>query len=251
MFNYIFEKDKNVLIWSEFNGLEQIAPVLPANKFLPDWWKKMGKYNDSKNFKDKGTIKNCPAIEQLFDMGFIIPTWTDLLLSLNKDSNGITIESSDNRFKITSHPSEQFLHHASESIKKEYCAVVKLITPWRIKTPKGYGLFQFNPPYHFNQYFHVTEGFTWTDIHHELNQQLLIRTEPVLKEKQILIKRGTPLAWYIPYKRKVNSLKLKTIKNCEKTKLWDEVSSLNYTTKFRNGYKINQKNVNKCPFNYL
>ena len=50
--------------------------------------------------------------------------------------------------------------------------------------------------YHFNPDFTVLPGTIWTDIHHEINQQMVIHNYG-----ETFIARGTPLAMYIPIRR--------------------------------------------------
>jgi hypothetical protein len=51
--------------------------------------------------------------------------------------------------------------------------------------------------YHFEKDFSVLPGIIHTDIHHEINQQVLYHGEG----REVFIPRGTPLAQYIPFKR--------------------------------------------------
>ena len=56
--------------------------------------------------------------------------------------------------------------------------------------------------YHFNKEFSVLPGVIDTDIHHEINQQVLYHSD----KENITIKRGDPLVLYIPYKRNKTKL---------------------------------------------
>ena len=50
--------------------------------------------------------------------------------------------------------------------------------------------------YDFNSLFEVLPGIIWSDRHHEINQQMLMK-----RYGEFTIKRGTPLAMYVPYER--------------------------------------------------
>ena len=50
--------------------------------------------------------------------------------------------------------------------------------------------------YHFDARFSLMSGIIHTDMHHWINQQLVIN-----KEGETLIPRGTPLGMYVPIRR--------------------------------------------------
>ena len=51
--------------------------------------------------------------------------------------------------------------------------------------------------YNFNENYSILPGVIDTDIHHDVNQQVLHHSE----QQEIFIKRGDPFALYIPFKR--------------------------------------------------
>ena len=95
----IFKKDGKKIIEfkTDIAGLDKVAPVKPANYFIPQWFKDMkdfiempGNKTEPPGFFDKvgdtakklhsGTVKRCPAIVDLISEGYIIPMWADFLL---------------------------------------------------------------------------------------------------------------------------------------------------------------------------
>ena len=75
--------------------------------------------------------------------------------------------------------------------------VFKAISPWKIITPPGWSVLQLPLFYHFNQEWSVMPGVIDTDIHSEINQQILYHGNG----KEVVIKCGDPLVLYIPFKR--------------------------------------------------
>ena len=69
---------------------------------------------------------------------------------------------------------------------------------------------------------------------------------PIKKYGEFVIKRGTPLAVYIPYERNKYDYDIQgpTGENAK----WANESYLHVRTKFRGGYKLHQAEVKKCPF---
>jgi hypothetical protein len=50
--------------------------------------------------------------------------------------------------------------------------------------------------YEYNEYFDVLPGIIHSDVYHTINQQICLK-----KEGEFIIKKGTPLAMYVPFKR--------------------------------------------------
>ena len=63
-------------------------PPQKANKFLPDWYKKMklGSFDTTKGNGNKNA-KNCPAIQDYVNNGIVIPLWANLSYETHKDSD--------------------------------------------------------------------------------------------------------------------------------------------------------------------
>jgi hypothetical protein len=178
---------------TEIPGLADIDSIKPklASSYIPEWFKEM------KNFD--GSVKQCPSFPEYFTQGVILPAWTDMKLFYNSVDQSWNWETPNQIFQIDSHPNNQLIDHVDTSVLgKKGHFVFKLLCPWNIITPKGYSVYQLPVTYEFHKDFSVLPGIIRTDIHHQINQQLLIHTS----DKEIFIKRGTPLAHYIPFKRK-------------------------------------------------
>ena len=192
--------------WSKVEGLTELNHCWPrpAAEFFPDWFKKTPAMFDhpdpSEIDRNKSTIKRCPGIPELLTQGYVLPMWCDVILKVDKD--GWSFISSgpeeNNPFEpVTIHPKEQFLDYAPSWVQDEFSVVFKLSSPWNVKTPEGYSMYQMPMWYHFNRNWTVFPGSTRTDFYYEVNPQLLFHS----KEEEIIIKQGDPIACYIPYKR--------------------------------------------------
>jgi hypothetical protein len=125
------------------------------------------------------------------------------------------------------HPNSQFLDH----VQTDYTLIFKPISPWHIRTPKGYSVIQLPMYYHFNDQFDVLPGTIWTDMHHEVNPQMGIK-----KKGRYTITKGTPLAMYIPFKRESTNLKMS-----EYTEEYQKADAVNTTwmmSKFVGAYRM-------------
>jgi len=229
--------------WSTIEGLESVAPIVPAKEYIPDWWKNI-RASDYLSITDKGTVKNCPSFFEFFSNGFVVPLWCDLHLRVTDTE--WEYKTPYNKFTFTSHNNNQFKDFVPPNYKDNIKMVLKPDCPWRVKTPPGWSISQFPMYYHYNPIFEVLPGNIWSDFHYEINQQMVIK-----QTGEFEIKKGTPLAMYIPYERKKYDYTIDG-PNEENVKLTN-TSSLKVLTKFRGGYKNTQAKIRrqeekKCPF---
>jgi hypothetical protein len=174
----------------------------PSKQFLPDWWKKMPSPGDlsSLTFPHR-TVKMCPSFPDYFSQGYVIPMWADVVLRYDEETGSFgwrTGAPSQDVFSWDIHDRGQFLtfvEAATYGISGSF--TFKANCPWRIITPPGYSCLQLPLFYHFNKEFTVLPGIIHTDLHHEVNQQVLYHGDG----KEIVIKRGTPFVQYVPFKR--------------------------------------------------
>ena len=125
-------------------------------------------------------------------------------------------------------------------MKDNTSMVLKPSCPWRVKTPPGWSVWQLPMTYHYNPIFETLPGIIWSDIHHEINQQMLMR-----QYGEFVIKRGTPLAMYVPYER--NKYTYDVSGPNEQNSKWANTAYTHVRTKFKGGYKLHQSEVKKCP----
>jgi hypothetical protein len=96
--------------------------------------------------------------------------------------------------------------------------------------------------YHFNKNFSVLPGVIDTDIHHEINQQVLYHGG----NDKIRINRGDPFALYIPFERKSKlGLEIRELNEADKKRF--QKGDINIASKFvPNGlYRMMQRERDK------
>ena len=188
-----FGKSDKIQFISTVEGLETIEECLPrpAKNFIPQWFKDI-----PSQVEDTVTVKNCPSFPDYFSQGYIIPMWTDAKMEFE---HGVPrFELSAKRFSFDIHSNKQMLDYKKATfngIKGQF--VFKALSPWRIITPPGWSVLQLPLFYHFNQEWSVLPGVIDTDIHSEINQQILYHGNG----KEVTIKCGDPFVLYIPFKR--------------------------------------------------
>lgn len=188
-----FGKSNKIQFISTVEGLETIEECLPrpAKHFIPKWFKDI-----PSQVENVVTVKNCPSFPDYFSQGYIIPMWTDV--KMNFVENYPRFDVSAKRFSFETHTNAQMLDYKKANFNGiEGQFVFKANCPWRIITPPGWSVLQLPLFYHFNQEWSVLPGVIDTDIHTEINQQILYHGDG----KEVIIKCGDPLVLYIPFKR--------------------------------------------------
>jgi len=189
---------------STIDGLQDIEECRPqpAKNFIPNWFKDIPSSAPM-------TVKICPSFPDYFSQGYVLPMWADTKLHYNDDF-GAKCEISPLVPPITTHSNTQFIDYVKPSFKDvDGRFVFKFNCPWIIITEPGWSVLQLPLFYHFNKEFSVLPGVIDTDIHHEVNQQVLYHSD----QENIMIKRGDPLALYIPYKRNKTKLDYRFMTN--------------------------------------
>jgi hypothetical protein len=173
--------------------LESIEECLPkpAKHFIPKWFKDIPS-------TVLGTVKVCPSFPDYFSQGYIIPMWCDVKLAYTKETDKWEWKSPSSFFNWETHAPKQFTDHTTPNFNGvDGQFVFKAISPWKIITPPGWSVLQLPLFYHFNKEWSVLPGIIDTDIHSEINQQVLYHGN----DKEIEIKQGDPFVLYIPFKR--------------------------------------------------
>ena len=236
------EKKPKIEFICEIPELMEIEECLPkpAKYFIPEWWKNIPPAKHPLG----STIRECPGLPDFFSQGYIIPMWADSYLQYNKESDIWAAGASSATHEFEIHPHAQFLDH---TIAKMYGSkaniVFKATSPWSIITPPGYSVFQMPLFYHFNGDYSILPGVVDTDIHHQMNQQVLHHSD----QEEIFIKRGDPFVLYIPFKRTKYDMDVR-IAN-EEDKKYLKQKTFNYLTKslgqgtYRSMQRVRDKKV--------
>lgn len=218
---------KNKIITCTFNmGVYSSTDVhlRPAREFIPEWWKKIPRDVPEKDldFPVAGkelipngrTVKYCPSFSDIFNLGYVLPAPVDMWFSVAKDNYDINYWKVANQaFEIELHHDTQMIRHVDTNIKK----VFKFVSPIQIIGPKGYSLMQLPMFYHYEQMkdWYVPYGVIDIDVHHEVNPQIFYISD----NDEVYIKAGTPLCYYIPFKRDNVNVEMKPMTEELKTKV--------------------------------
>jgi hypothetical protein len=223
-----FKKEKPVIEFiSTVPGLDAIDDLKPrpAKNYIPEWWKRMPAFTEN----GTSTVKICPSFPNYFDLGFIIPMWSDMTLCYNPESGEWNYSiASTLTPKVEIHEKDQLLNHVDVNFLGEKATYVfKTVSPWQIITKPGWSVLQLPLYYHFNKKWTVMPGVIDTDIHHEINQQVLYFGD----KEDVAINAGEPFVLYIPFERKKNDYNVREANRSDFRKM--RISSLNASVGFR------------------
>jgi hypothetical protein len=186
----------NIKFFTLHEQLKETLPPVPASKFWPQWFKDQSTGNfNTETRQGINTVKSCPAILDVLNMGYIIPLWSDFKLLQTENDLG-WISPNREMFPITVHPEEQIDAYPFSS--NTFKGTVKLINPWNIRTDAGYSCMFVSPFYHTHPNLEVLVGSIDTDRYHEAHVNTFVTSQT---NEEVNLKYGMPLVQVIPYKR--------------------------------------------------
>jgi hypothetical protein len=199
------------------NISDQFYPQ-PAYKMLPDWYKDTPGYlgNNKVPFDEgspKATIKKCMPVFDSMTSGYIITSHVDVWVKQQETEK-------DGKQPYFVWPTGNPLGFHAVGQAKEHpgntgfnIAYPKWVSPWAIKTPKGYSCF-FVQPMHRESVFEILPGIVDTDKWYPP-----VNFPFVLKDIGFegLIPAGTPIAQVIPFKRESWSMEFGSEKDILET----------------------------------
>jgi hypothetical protein len=168
----------------------------PAQKNLPEWYKSMDTYIGGKFDPLGATMKKCVPVLDSLSTGYVIKTWTYILIKRD-EKGGVDVSWSLDTYAkaVEGHSPEQAVGYPVPFGYDD--TVLKFINPWRIKTPEGYSTMFLQPPHREDLPFKIIPGFVDTDTF-----PLVINFPFHLKKDFVgIIPYGTPICHVIPFKR--------------------------------------------------
>ena len=187
--------------------------VVPESNFIHDsdvfpYLNSINRVDWITQHKGDGSVRTCPGTTDLMQMGITIPLWADL--RIRPGLNGML----EAQFNIGEIPDdmragriEPFTYEQTGKCPYtdkrdkgvEKMQYLKLVSPYMIKTAKGYSSLITDVLVAPGVGYEVVPGVVNTDYYHTVNVVL-----NVLVNKEIYIPRGTPIAQITTYKRTDN-----------------------------------------------
>jgi hypothetical protein len=183
----------------EYTNQVGLKPT-PASDFIPDWYKKMsvlpeGYKKIDLDPKISVTGKRCFPILDSLQAGYIIPMWSDVLVSYKEGMEYPVL-----KWQTTESPIDTWNLPQSNGIEVPNGyedMAFKFIHNWIIKTPPGYSCLFIHPVGYNNLPFKTVGGIVDTD-----KLETLINPPFWMKKGwEGIIEKGTPMVQVIPFKR--------------------------------------------------
>ena len=166
----------------------QNFPVLPAKRFVPDWYKEMPLDN-----QEWPTIKHCLPVQDYITSGYIIQNTYEVTFKRVPSDKAVVHKSSSKSMSyVGGHPFRQFPIEIS-GLTTNY---IKINQPWTIKTPPGYSCLIYQPEYLFEDRFRILPGIVDTDSYDNP-----IGLVGYLLKDDVVLSPGEPLVCVMPFKR--------------------------------------------------
>ena len=209
-----------------------VAIPQPASKFAPSWFSDIPNYRieNQTSIIKTATAKSCPSFLDTFKEGYVIPAPCDIYFMVDAggawrwrtNSEWVTAEIHSNDILVDYMPK-------SSNVRQ----VFKLVLPFSVHTSKGIWMRQVPMFWEYNKDFHVAYGQMNTNKIHEVNIQVLYTSD----KNEIIIKQGTPLCTYVPFRKEKFDTKL--IETNSKIERAEAVYKFGVTSKFKGGYYHN------------
>jgi len=230
-----------IQFWSTVPGIEDIAPIVPAKDFIPEWWKGVPAHqvgdmsnaspdqdflnsleknvrisstinpphaNDIKQ-RNTGTIKLCPAIHDWFNTGWILPMWTDVFIEIFEDGKlGV---SGGKAFNLETPTPPDYPQLFTGGLMDNITYIHWLPEEQRKRGAVGFVQVECpwrmrTPPgiscYQFPMYWHFNPDFEVPPGPVWTDEYSQVNPQLIIKRYgKITIKQGTPLCVFVPYDR--------------------------------------------------
>jgi hypothetical protein len=243
-----FFKTKKVVIDAfiseRYSHAYDYAPIDYAEKFMPDWWKKLPKTEldfDIMNRKNE-SMKTCAGFIDHMNKGLIIPLWSDLMIKTDVPDL-YSYQFSDGLSKCESHATKQRAGFQDERIN------IKVISPWLIRSEKNVN-FTFLPAFWNHEVppgFDLAIGTSNFYYQNATHMNLLVDIG-----KRIFVPFGKPMLHLMP----LTERKIELRKHLVTEEQWHRENKRMISMSFNSAYfklkkhreKMETENASKCPF---
>lgn len=192
------------------DGLETMMEIpVPSSNAIPEWYKNMpqhigiekkdGLYRHN-NHATNTTVKACSPFLDGLASGYTYSLQIDLEVRATADEHQLMFRSRTNESIVTKH---DLIQHPGLPIPEnaKFSNVFKWSFPFRIKTPKGYGVLFTHPLNRHDLPFRTFSGIVDTDVYTMPVQFPFQFIKELDRNDPYIIPKGTPIVQMIPIKR--------------------------------------------------
>jgi hypothetical protein len=248
---------KEIVFFSTVKGLAETFPIRLAKDVLPAWLQ-TARLEHIKGDKRDQTIVRCPGIVDLLTTGYIISTWHDFDLSIDRDGKTYFVAPDERITKMLVDKDSLQMQQGDGMAKHlpkrpwSHPNILKINTPWSVIAPKGLKFLMIPLPYTDAFEFESNIGILDPGYSTELNVQGYINLGPGKHS----FKAGTPIAQLIPlssenYKMIVRDMDAVDETWYKKRSFLNMFSFVYHRNKVKEAYEQHvDKTTKKCPFHF-
>ncbi len=168
---------------------DNVPKPVPATRAIPEWYQQLGvEFED-----DQSTVKQCRPFFDALTFGWMIPLPTDIHVEA-EEPDEIQFEYDYDIPLIHPHAEGEM----GPDTPYENTAVLQWLSPWRIRVPDGYSVLLVPPMNRREPRFSVFSGIIdFDNCFFNINSPFAWQEIPYSGT----IKKGTPIAQIIPFKR--------------------------------------------------
>lgn len=241
MFDIFFKRKKIVIDCFTTNvNAHGLFPIQRAARFYPEWWKQLPKSemieNDVGLLVERPTIKSCSGINNLYQEGFVIPLWSDVVIQTRGLNYLFTFADG-----VSSLP-----YHNLDQLGSDFYGFlnVKFDSPWRIQEKTGVKFIFIQPSWNnptdlFNS--HALPGVIEFKHQHTSNINMLLS-----RQHRYQWDAGRPLAHVIPITDQDIEVKTHLVGEAETKTM--QVFNQRYPFFLGSYKKTKQIMKGRCPF---
>ena len=172
------------------NWMVDLHPIIAAKEAPPAWWKTVKRDSHMESLASVGNIKTCPAIRDIINYGYILPSWSWIELTRTEEEINWAIGQGPQP-ALEGHSQGQIEGSPITPIKGG--GVFKLTSPWHFKTEPGWAVIFNDPFWHYeDRPIKFLPGLVRTDAYGQVNFPFEIN-KPMEVGDVIQITEGTPL----------------------------------------------------------
>ena len=206
-----FQKKNEIVFLCDKKYLSSFNYYKPnhSGTFMPEWFKNLSATYEVENSHglkyDLPTARSCYGIKNTITNGIILPLWTDIIIEVYPDKSWGS-QCSDHLTEITGHTRTQ------HTDLFEKCCLLKIKSPWIIKSEKTTSLYAAQPLYHQGDItdFFVLPGFL-TFNKQPCSTNIFIGIPYKNEPQRIKIRSGFPIVQYVNTTKEVINIKTQLI----------------------------------------
>lgn len=182
-------------------GIYEFFPISSVKKHIPQWFKDIPPVIQQTNQYDMeeniSTIKRCDAFSQLYNTGWTMPLWSDIILETPGDSyryttihSGITELDNFGGGSVEAHSTDQLGNSFGDWVH------VKIIAPWILKEKTGVNFYFCENTWGVKEYWNdirIVPGVLNFRDQNNAHINMLVK-----RDKKITFEANTPLIYVVP-----------------------------------------------------